>query len=276
MQEATFLTQDGETFHTRHWPTPGETCAHLVLIHGYGEHSGRYAEMAEVMNTAGIAVHSFDQRGFGTGPGKRGWVADYQQLLSDIDMFLEYVRPNFEGKPWFLMGHSMGGQLLACYAASRTLDATGLIFTSPFLAFPPHVPGFVVALSPYLGRLLPVLPVGGVDNQGLSRDPAVVAAADQDPLCYHGKVSAHTSAQFYQAIQFAQSHSAEITLPCYMIHGTADRVVAPAGTRTFYDGCAASDKSFQLYEGGYHELWNDLEKEKVLSGIIDWINAHID
>ena len=227
--------------------------------------------VAKAFNEGGIRVHSLDQRGYGRSPGKRAYIDRFDSLLEDMDAYLELVRPRLDGKPLFLMGHSMGGLLLTRYAETRTLDARGLIFSSPFLAFNDDVPKFLLSVAGVLGRWLPWLPVGGVDNSGLSRDPAVAVAADADPLAFHGKVRARTGAQFSVAIKQAHENFAKISLPALIIHGGSDKVVSNAGTRALNEGCLSVDKTFKIYEGGYHELWNDLEKDTVIASIRDWI-----
>jgi acylglycerol lipase len=273
--ESRFIASQGVELYEQTW-TPETACvAHVVLLHGFAEHSGRYAHVAAAFNQAGIAVHAYDQRGFGHSPGKRSEIRDFNDFLNDLDAFLAHVRPSFGETPWFLMGHSMGGMIMTRYAQTRKFDARGLIFSSPFLAFPDSVPLFLLALSSLLSRLAPWMPVGAVENTGLSRDPEVLKAANADPLHFHGKVIARTGGQFLRAIREAENAYAAITLPSLIVHGTADRVVSMKGTRKLAAECGAADKTFILFEGGYHELWNDLDKEKAINTFRDWILARI-
>ncbi|HDP35016.1 MAG TPA: alpha/beta hydrolase [Candidatus Hydrogenedentes bacterium] len=274
IQENFFKAKDGAELFARRWAPEGTPTAHLVLIHGYGEYCGRYDHVGKAFKDAGIDVHSYDQRGFGQSPGKRAYIHDFNVLLDDLDAFLDHVRPRFAGHRPFFMGHSMGGMVLARYVQTRRPETQGLVFSSPFLAFNDDVPAFLLALADVLGKIAPWLPVGSVDNAGLSRDPAVVAAADADPLAYHGKVHARTGAQFNAAIRAAREAFDQITEPAYIIHGGADRIVPSAGSQMLYEGCASTDKFLKIYENGYHELWNDLDKETVIAGIRDWILAH--
>lgn len=275
-REGTFAASDGAALWERCWEPAGGARANLVLIHGYGEHCSRYDHVARVFSGAGIAVHAYDQRGFGHSPGKRGYIADYDTLLTDLDSYLAHIRPRLGGKPLFFMGHSMGGQVLAYYYITRRPQVRGLIFSSAFLEFADDVPRILVALSGPIGALLPWLPVGNVSNEALSRDPAVVAAADADPLSYHGRVLARTGAQFKRAIDRIREGIASIDPPLYIVHGTADRLVSPRGSRALHDASHASDKTLKLYEGGYHELWNDIVKEEVIAEMAAWLQAHLD
>ena len=274
-EEGYFTSRDGLDFFERRWAPDGEAQAHIVLIHGYGEHCGRYGHVAQAFNEGGLAVHAYDQRGFGRSPGKRAYIRDFDGLLLDLDHFVDHVRPRFGGKPWFLMGHSMGGLVLARYVETRTVDARGLVFSSALLAFGEDVPRFLLPLASVLGTFAPWLPVASVDNTGLSRDPTVVEAADNDPLCFHGRTCARTGAQFQRAIQAACADFEAITAPLYVIHGAEDRIVGNAGSRLLHERCGSEDKTLKIYEGGYHELFNDLEKEAVIAGMRDWMLARI-
>ena len=269
--EGQFKSRDGLDFYERRWDADDEARTNLVLIHGYGEHCSRYEHVAKAFNARGMTVHTYDQRGYGHSPGKRAYIHDFNQLLVDLETYLEHIGPRLEGKPWFMMGHSMGGLLLASYAETHTVEARGLVFSSAFLAFADDVPAFLLVLAKLLGTLTPWLPVARVDNTGLSRDPAVIEAADNDPLAYHGMVRARTGAQFNVAITRACANFEAITAPAYIIHGTDDRVVGNSGSYLLHERCGSQDKTITIYEGGFHELWNDLEKDAVLAAIGDWI-----
>lgn len=273
--EGHFKSADGLKFYQRGWLPSGGARAHLVLIHGYGEHCSRYAYVGEALNRGGIAVHTYDQRGFGHSPGPRAYIDNFDVLLSDLDRYVALLTPTLDNKPRFFMGHSMGGLVLARYAETRQVEARGFIFSSAFLAFSDDIPKILLKLANVLGTLTPWLPVGGVDNTGLSRDPKVVEAADQDPLAFHGKVKARTGQQFQAAIDRAHADFPLVTTPVLVIHGSADKVVSPEGSRQLYERCGSQDKTLKLYEGGYHEVWNDLDKEVLFADIIRWIAARL-
>ena len=249
--------------------------AHAVIVHGYGDHCSRYEWTMNQFCRAGIATYTYDQRGHGRSPGKRGYIPCFEDFLDDLDVFLEHIKDTLTEAPLFLMGHSMGGMVLARYAETRTLHVRGLIFSSPFLAFSEEVPRFLVALGPIIARVLPRLPVSKVDNRGLSRDPAVIKAADNDPLCYHGGVAAHTAGEFYRMIQTIEGDAHRIDSPMLVLHGGSDHIVSPSGSKMLHEKARSTDKTLQLYPDGYHELFNDLEKEAFMAGIIAWIKARL-
>lgn len=271
--ENAFKTGSGLELYAQQWLPDSAIRARLVLLHGFGDHSSRYAHVAAHLNAAGVAVHTYDQRGHGKSPGRRAFISRFDDLLEDLDAFLAWSAKDLEGAPLFFMGHSMGGMVLTRHAQTRTLDAAGLVFSSPFLGFPDDVPKVLLKLASVLSAVLPGLPVGGVDNRGLSRVAEVVSAADADPLAFHGRVAARTGAQFYETIQAAEKAYPAITLPALVLHGEADRVVPCAGGVRLFEGLGAADKTLRLFPGGYHELWNDLDQESFLREVTGWICA---
>ncbi|MCX5769111.1 MAG: lysophospholipase [Candidatus Hydrogenedentes bacterium] len=271
--EGRFKSQDGLDLYERGWEPGTGLRGRVVLIHGYGEHCSRYVEMARVFNAAGFAIHTYDQRGFGQSPGERGSVRNFELLLQDVDTFLEHVYPRLAGKPWFMMGHSMGGLVLASYAETRTVEARGLVFSSPFLAL--NASPFLITVAGIVAVLTPWMPIAWVDHPARSRDPKAVEDAMKDPLIYPGPVRAFTGVEFKRVVLRARANFHHITSPAYIIHGTGDRIVPNEGSRLLYAQCASQDKTLRIYEGGYHELWNDIEKADVMAGICDWLAAHI-
>lgn len=253
----------------------GAPLANVVIIHGYGDHCARYDWTMERLCEANMATFTYDQRGHGQSPGKRGYIHRFEDFLDDLDVFLAHIAPDLPEAPLFLMGHSMGGMVLARYAQTRTVTARGLVFSSPFLAFSDDIPKFLVALGPVIARVFPWMPIGGVDNRGLSRDSAVIEAADKDPLCYHGRVAAHTGSEFYRIIRIIGDNLGKITMPMLVLHGGADHVVSPSGSSMLHQGAAATDKELRIFSEGYHELFNDLEKEEFVAEIIAWIKSKL-
>ncbi|MFA7691468.1 MAG: alpha/beta hydrolase [Candidatus Hydrogenedentes bacterium] len=255
---------------------PTETpLANVVIIHGYGDHCTRYAWTMERFVEAGLATFTYDQRGHGRSPGKRGYIYQFEHLLDDLGLFLTHLQEDLAPVPLFLLGHSMGGMVLARYMQTRTVETQGLVFSSPFLAFSDNLPKCIVALGPIIARILPCAPIGKVNNKGLSRDSSVIEATNNDPLSYHGRVAAHTASEFYRIIEEVEEDLEKITQPMLVLHGGADHVVSPSGSEMLYKGAASVDKELRIYSDGYHELFNDLEKEQYVSEIVTWIKSRI-
>lgn len=270
-----FQTNDGLQLFTRQWTPPDAPKACLILTHGYGEHSGRYEAFARVLVEQGIALYTYDLRGHGESPGKRGYIRDFNQLLNDLDGLVEHVRPEIGNRPLFYMGHSMGGLVLARYTQTRPLEAEGLIFSGSLLAIDPGISPMLIALAGVLGTLTPWLPVARVESEKLARDPAVPAAYDNDPLVYHGSILARTGAQLQKAVKQATAQMDAIRLPIYIFHGAEDRLAPPQGSVLLHDRAGSKDKVLRLYERGYHEQLNDLDREVVMADLLGWIEGKL-
>ncbi|MCX8063610.1 MAG: lysophospholipase [Candidatus Hydrogenedentes bacterium] len=268
-----YFDNKGEKFYRRTWiPECENLLANLVLIHGYGEHCARYDDFCNRLNQLGIKIFSFDQRGFGKSPGKRGWINNIEELLLDLDCFLNSISNEVASIPTFVMGHSMGGMVLARYVETRSnLPFKGLVFSSPFLAVNESVPKFLLKISGIIARVLPFLPVSKVDNTGLSKDPEAVRKADEDPLCYHRSVKAWTGHIFIEVINQIHSDMKKISLPLLILHGKKDSIVPYIGSVVLYQNVSSKDKTLELFEDGYHELWNDYEKDDFINKIGAWI-----
>lgn len=274
--ESQFTTRDGVALHAVSWMPPGTPKAHVIVSHGYAEHCRRYDHVAAFLNAAGYAVHGFDHRGHGKSPGPRGYVGDFERLAEDYGAYRAHLAARTGGAPVFLLGHSMGGLVLARHAQTAgAADAHGLVFSSPLLAVGPEVSPLLVSLAAILGRWTPRLPVLKLESAAISRDPAQVWAYEQDPLVYHGKIVARTGAQFNAAIQAAQAALARIDAPLMAFHGTADRLAPVAGSRLLVAGVASRDKTLKEYPGAYHELFNEPEREAVLGGLVAWMDARL-
>jgi alpha-beta hydrolase superfamily lysophospholipase len=260
--------------YSRAWPPVGKTTAHLIIVHGYAEHCGRYAALARAMNEVGVHVHAWDHRGHGESPGRPGRIERLDALVADLGSLAERVETEADGRPVFVLGHSMGGLILAHYLATTPLAIRGAIFSSPLLAIPGHVSPLLLRISRWLGRIAPGLPVERLDSRGIAQDPAVVQAYDHDPRIYHGAVRARTGAELVRAIQALEGMLPRITVPFLLFHGTADRIAPLAGSeRLFLEG-GSTDKEFFRVEGGYHELLNDSGREEVIRKILDWLRHH--
>ncbi|MBI3119154.1 MAG: lysophospholipase [Candidatus Hydrogenedentes bacterium] len=272
--EEQFRAADGESLFARRWLAEQSKGA-LVLIHGYGEHCGRYDHVAAALNAISLHVYSYDQRGHGRSPGKRGHIASFAQLVDDLGGFLRHLEPEVAGLPLFLLGHSMGGLVLASFMEQQPAAVRGLVFTGTLLCLNNDVSPWLVRLSKVLSTLTPGLPVATVDPQALSRDATVVHTYQADPFVYHGKINARTGAQLNEAMQDTQKHLKAIMAPLYILHGAADRLAPAAGSELLYKEAGAKDKTLRLYEGGYHEQFNDMEKERVFAELCTWLQAHL-
>lgn len=276
-QRDSVTTADGLTLPLYRWPATAPLRASVALLHGLAEHAGRYAALAARLNTAGIELVAIDLRGHGEAPGKRAYVNRFDDYLLDAQALLDAAAQSCA--PLFLMGHSMGGAVAALYAIER-LGATGrrlngLILSSPALAPGRDVPRWMLKLSQVISRLWPSFPAMKIDAALLSRLEPVVNANRNDPLVHHGAIPARTGAEILLAMARIENGRAGLRLPLLVYHGTADKLTEPDGSRAFGQFAGSSDKTLTLHEGSYHETMNDLDRDRVIGALIEWIEKRV-
>jgi acylglycerol lipase len=249
---------------------PGETKAAIVLIHGMGEHFGRYQHVIEFFNSIGYAVISMDLRGHGHSQGKRGHIDTYKQLMDDVDLLVKKAQELFNDLPLIMYGHSLGGNIAANYVLRRQPAFKGLIVTAPYfkLAFDP--PKWKVFLSAVMAKILPALTLPtGLELAALSRDQAVVDAYKNDPLV-HDKISSAFFNNVHAAASYPIEHAEELKIKTLAMHGLMDRITSYKGTTAF----ARNNPELielKLWEGLYHEIHNEKEKQQVFDHIKTWL-----
>ncbi|CAB3794308.1 Monoacylglycerol lipase [Paraburkholderia ultramafica] len=276
-QRSSVTTADGVELPLYRWPAIGPMRATVALLHGLAEHAGRYAALAGRLNAAGVELVAIDLRGHGEAPGKRAYVKRFDDYLRDAQALLDAAAQSCV--PLFLMGHSMGGTVAALYAIER-LDATGrrlsgLILSSPALAPGRDVPRWMLKLSQVISRLYPSFPAMKIDAALLSRLQPVVNANRNDPLVHHGAIPARTGAELLLAMARIERGRASLRMPLLVYHGTADKLTEPEGSREFGQHAGSPDKTLTLHEGSYHETMNDLDRDRVIGALIDWIEKRV-
>lgn len=254
------------------WQPDGTPRAVIALVHGLGEHAGRYRHVAAALNAAGYAVLTFDQRGHGRSAGKRGVIPRYDALMDDIDLLLAQVRQRFPGQHIFLYGHSLGGNEVLNYALRRQPNLAGVVATSPGLRTTTPPPAAQLALGKVMNRIWPAFTMpNGLELAAISRDPAVVRAYEADPLT-HDRLSAALGIGLLEAGEWALAHAAEFPVPLLLIHGDADRITAPAASTEF--ASRAPDSTLKLWPGLYHETHNEPEQAAVLAYTVTWLGKY--
>lgn len=266
--------QNGSWLFTQHWLPDDDPRAIVVIVHGYAEHSDRYRELAGHFVEAGYGVYTYDQRGFGRSEGRRAYIHAFDDLLDDLGLFVLHVRERWADRPLFLFGHSMGGAVSLLFALDRPHHGlNGLILSSPAIAIKEDFAPLLQKAAYWIGRIVPMLPTVRLPDNSLSRDPSVEARVDADPLYYHGGIRARTGAELVQASKRAQAEMHRLDVPLLLLHGTADQITEPDASRMLYSEAVTDDKTLNLYDGFYHETFNEPEKEQVIRDIVDWLDA---
>jgi alpha-beta hydrolase superfamily lysophospholipase len=261
----TRLASKGAQLFAQWWLPEGEPRAIVAIVHGYAEHSGRYTQTAADLVARGYGVEAVDLRGHGRSSGERVHVDTYDEYLDDVDAFLERVGAVHPGRKLFLLGHSMGGGVVTSYVIERKPPLDGVILSgAAMLARREEAPAGATPPPPRTGPL---------PAETISRDPAVVAAYENDPLVYRGAPPARTGAAWAAAYQRVQEGMAGIAYPLLILHGTDDRLVPYRGSVQLHETASSSDKTLRLYEGLYHEVLNEPERDKVVADILGWLDA---
>jgi len=268
-------THDGLQLHTRTWTPVSSPRAIVGLVHGYGEHCGRYDHVARAFTERGAAVYAYDQRGCGQSDGRRAYVDTFDQYLDDLRLFLNAVRSQKPDLPLFLFGHSMGGLIVLKYVLERDPSLRGVVLSGPAIEINPNLAPLLRRAAQVLGWLFPTLHTTRSPEDAISRDPAVVEEAKNDPLNYHGRVLARTGAEMLRAGAAVRPRLDEMNTPFLVIHGTADTLASPEWSERLYDCAASDDKTIKLYDGLYHETFNEPEQETVLKDLQEWLGARL-
>jgi alpha-beta hydrolase superfamily lysophospholipase len=250
----------------------------LVVVHGFGEHSGRYEEIARWFARRGFAVHATDLRGHGRTPGKRGHAADFEVLLDDLAGLLDFVSQQHPGLGTTLLGHSMGGLLTTAFVCERQPSIERFVVSGPALALSPDLSRVRMTIARLLRRFLPRITMeAGLDAAGLSRDPEVVRSYLEDPLV-HGRISAAMAAGMLDA-QIRTAASANlVSVPMLLLHGESDPLCLVEGSRTFFEGLPrerVAGSRLRTYPGLKHEILNEPERVQIYQDLLDWIDEPV-
>ncbi|MGH3516353.1 MAG: lysophospholipase [Haloechinothrix sp.] len=247
----------------------------VVIVHGAAEHSGRYAHVGSRLATEGYASYAFDIRGHGRSEGVRANINRMSEVVADLDQTIRQAAVRHEGASVYLLGHSMGGLAALDYVTSpdTSFDLRGLILSGPAVQTELGSKAQRV-LGRALSAVLPNFGVLKIDATAVSRDPAVVSAYDTDPLNYRGKLRLRTGAETLVAADRVQARLSTVELPILVMHGTKDRLTSPAGSQLVADRAGSSDITLKLYDGLYHEVFNEPEQDSVLDDVVQWLRAH--
>lgn len=266
-------SSDGLTLFAQGWKPSRNIKAVILLIHGVGEHSSRYKHVAEFLNEKGYALTAFDHRGHGKSEGRRGYLPSCELLLDDISIHLRESSNHYPDLPYFLYGHSLGGNLVINYILRRDSNFSGVIVTAPLLKLAFEPSKALQFVSSMLIKIWPTLSLkSGLKTSDISRDPEVVRAYDEDPLT-HDRITPGFL-KFMEAGEWALTHASEFSIPLLLMHGSEDHITSPENSSHFGRDAGVLC-TLKIRDGFYHELHNEPEKEPVLKTMTDWLDKYI-
>lgn len=269
--EDTFEASDGiKLFYQSR--LPGKTAkAILILVHGGGDHSGRYNNVYNYLIPQQFGIYALDWRGHGRSPGIRGHINQWSELRNDLHLFVKLVHRNHPDIPMFLFGHSMGGVMVLDYCLHKPEHILGIVCTSPAIGKLGISP-LLIQIAKLLNKVWPSMSTStGLDVSKLSHDQKFIQYTKTDPL-YHRKATPRFGMEVQKIVDFIQSNAGAIKLPMLLIHGTDDQIVSIEGSRQFVKNANKQHLVYKEYSNGYHELFNDTMKNEVLCDIAEWIN----
>ena len=243
----------------------------VVLSHGLGEYARRYDHVAQRFGEAGLVTYALDHRGHGRSGGKRMLVRDISEFTGDFDILVGIANRENPGLRSIVLGHSMGGGIVFAYGVERPDNYDLMVLSAPAVAAQDLVSPLLAFAAKILGVLLPGLPVQELDVNAISRDPAVVAAYNADPLVYHGKVPAGVGRALLQVGETMPQRAPALTAPLLVVHGSEDRLIPVEGSRRLVGSVGSDDVELKVYPGLYHEVFNEPEQDQVLGDVVSWI-----
>ncbi|CAG6021189.1 unnamed protein product [Menidia menidia] len=272
------LNADGLHLFCRYWEPAGPPRALVFIVHGAGEHSGPYEEIAQRLRDLSLLVFAHDHVGHGQSEGDRMNIKDFQVYIRDSLQHIDLMTARHPDLPVFIVGHSMGGAISILTACERPSDFAGVVLIAPMVQMNPEsATPFKIFVAKLLNHMLPSLTLGSIESKWVSRDKKQVEAYDADELNYHGRLRVSFGMQLMTAATRIEREIPSISWPFLLLHGDDDKLCDIRGSKMMYENAASSDKNMKVYEGGYHALHHDLPEvaESVLKDVTGWITERI-
>ena len=272
------LEGPAEALYRRSIEPDGNAVARLAIVHGYGDHCGRFLHFMRWMASRGVACHGVDLRGQGLAQGRRGYVRKWDDYLDDLETFLASISSTPAAAPLFVLGHSHGGLVVGAAGESgllRAAGARGVVLTSPYLRSRMKVPRSKVLLGRLAGLFVPWLPVGtGLQGEWMSSDPAMIEESRTDALCTHVATPRWYLGQL-GAQKRVMENAAEFKLPLLVLGAGADPIADTSAAEEFTARAGSSDKACRVYPGLLHEILREKTREAVFEDILHWLRARL-
>jgi len=274
IEDDSFVGVRGLKIHARTWLPAGAPIGVVVIAHGFAEHGGRYAAVAERLVADGIAVRAADHRGHGLSEGRRTSIVRFGDYVDDLTTVIAQARARWPSLRLVLLGHSMGGLVALDLAVRPGGPVDGLVLSAP-AACPREVSRFTLAVGRALSRVAPNTGVLRLPLNRISRDPAVVDAYNNDPLVFRTPIRARLGAEMLDAMDRVDAGLPSLRTPLLVMQGTADGLVDPGCGPHVYDRAGSEDKTLKMYDGLWHEIFNEPERDHVLDDLTGWLRSHL-
>jgi acylglycerol lipase len=273
-EDGSFVGVRGLRIHVRTWLPDRLPTGVVVIAHGFAEHGGRYAGVADRLTAAGIAVVAPDHRGHGLSEGKRTSIVRFEDYLDDLTTVIAQVRARWPSLRVVLLGHSMGGLIALDLAVRQAVPLDGLVLSAP-AACPREVSQFTLAVGRALSRVAPNTGVLRLPLNRISRDPAVVDEYNSDPLVFRTPIRARLGAEMLDAMDRVDAGLPGLHVPLLVMQGTSDGLVDPGCGPHVYDRAGSGDKTLKMYDGLWHEIFNEPERDQVMGDLTGWLESHL-
>jgi alpha-beta hydrolase superfamily lysophospholipase len=244
----------------------------VMITHGLGEYADRYAHVAHALNDAGLNVYTFDLRGHGHSEGERAFANSMHEYREDAEAVFATIPQDL---PIFVLGHSMGGLITLLFLMHQKRKVKGVVFSGA--AFEPgeDITSFVIFITKILAKFFPRLQTTKLNPTSISRDPQTVAAYAADPLIYHGGIKTGLGLAFLKAFDEVKPRFGEFDYPVLIMHGEADKLTNIKGSKELYAKAASQDKTLKIWEGAYHEIFNETNRQEVIEMTTNWIKERL-
>jgi acylglycerol lipase len=273
--EGIFKNAQDARIYYQGWLPESDAKAVLFIVHGLGEHSGRYMNVVNHFVPLGYAAYALDHLGHGKSEGGREEVQRFEDFTDPLTIYYDMVKGWQAGKPVFILGHSLGGLITTYYLLDNQDKFKGAIISAPAIKISENISSMTITMSKILSKVAPKAGVLALDASMISRDPEVVKAYASDPLVFHGKTPARLAAEMLRAMLRVKEKLHKISLPFIAIQGCEDKLVDPGGAQMLYDGASSKDKTIKVYEGCYHEVFNEPERAVVLKDVETWLAERV-
>jgi acylglycerol lipase len=265
-------TTNGVNLYTKNYLTPNAV-ANVLIVHGLGEHCLRYAHVAKALNDIGTNVYTFDLRGHGQSEGESVLIKNIDEYCEDVENVYKTIPKD---KPFFILGHSMGGLItLKFLLFSKPTDIRGVVLTGPAIKEGDDINFVTKTIIQILGKIAPKMQTVKLKPESISRDTNEVQKYITDPMVYSGGTKAGLGLALLNAISDVKTRFENFKYPVLIMHGEADKITNPEGSKELFAKSKSEDKTLKIWNGAFHEIFNETNKTEVIAIMTDWIKARI-